>query len=157
RATCQEQLGQYEPAAESLQKATRFPPDQIHSYELLAGLLRKRLNRAQQADAAIAEMVGNYSRSHEAYLARARYRMEFGLGDVSADAAEAIRLAPDNAEAILLHAMALQHARKIPKAIAQLEHGLKLYPNDPRMYKHLAWLEYLGKKPDAARQHLQAG
>jgi tetratricopeptide (TPR) repeat protein len=157
RAVCQEQLGQYEPAAESLQKATRFPPEQIQSCELLAGLLRKRLNRAQQADDVIAEMVAQNNRSHDAYLARARYRMEFGLGDVSADAAEAIRLAPDNAEAILLQAVSLQHGRKIPEAIAQLEHGLKLYPNDPRMYKHLAWLEYMGKKPDVARQHLQAG
>src|SRR5262249_28586043 len=84
RAICQEQLGQYEPAVESLKRATRFPPDQVRSHELLASLPRKRLNRAQQADAVIAEMIAAHGRSHEAYLARARYRMEFGLGDVSA-------------------------------------------------------------------------
>jgi tetratricopeptide (TPR) repeat protein len=157
RAICQEQLGQYEAAEESLRKATRFPPDQVHGYELLASLLRKRLNRTQQADAAISEMMAAHGRSHDAYLARARYKMEFGLGDVAADAAEAVRLAPDDAEAILLHAWSLENDKKYAEAATQIEHGLKLYPNDWRMYKHIAWVEYLNKKPEIARKHLQAG
>jgi tetratricopeptide (TPR) repeat protein len=157
RAICQEQLGEYEPAVESLRKAIKNPPEQVRSFELLASLLRKRMNRVQQADAAIAEMMANHGRSHEAYLARARYRIEFGLGDVTDDAAEAIRLAPDNAEAILLYATSLQQGNKLPEAIAQLEHGLKLFPNDARMYRHLAWIEYLSKRNDSAQKYLQAG
>src|SRR5262249_29160694 len=140
-----------------LRNATRFPPDQIHGYELLASLLRKRLNRTQQADAAIGEMLTAHGRSHEAYLARARYKMEFGLGDVAADAPEAGPLAPHHPEAILLHAWSLEHDKKYADAATQIEHGLKLYPNDWRMYKHIAWVEYLNKKPEVARKHLQAG
>jgi tetratricopeptide (TPR) repeat protein len=157
RAICQENTGQYEAAAESLRQATRFPPDQIHGYELLAAMLRRHLNRYQQADAVIKEMMTRHADSPEAYLARARYNLEFGLGDIASDAAEAIRLAPDNPEAILLHARALQQNNKVAEAAAQLERGLKLYPNDPRMIRHLAWIEYFQNKRDSARERLQAG
>ena len=157
RAICQENTGQYEAAAESLRQATRFPPDQVMSYELLATLLRRHLNRYQQADAAIQEMMTRHGNSHEAYMARARYRIEFGLGDITSDAAEAIRLAPDNPEAILLHARSLQQNNKVDEAAAQLERGLKLYPNDARMIRHLAWIEYFQGKRDSARERLQAG
>src|SRR5262249_33649111 len=44
-----------------------------------------------------------------------------------------------------------------PEAVAQLERGLALFPSDARFYRHLAWIEYFQRKPDAARQRLQTG
>lgn len=157
RAICQEQTGQYLAAAESLEQAIRFPPDQVRSHELLARLLRRRLNRAQRADEVIAQMVRNHPDSPEAYLARARYRMEFNLGDFADDARQAISLAPENPEAILLYARSLQLAGKVEEAKRQLEEGIRRHPQDARMYRHLAWIEYFAKRLDSARQWLQAG
>ncbi len=156
-AICQENTGQYEAAAESLRKATKFPPEQVRSHELLARLTRKHLNRPQQADDAIREMMARHGSSHEAHLARARYRMEFSLGDIADDAAEAFRLAPDNAEAILLMARVHQQKRRISDAVALLEKGIELFPSDARMYRHLAWIDYFRKRNDSARERLQAG
>ncbi len=157
RAVCQEQTGQYLAAADSLQQAARFPPDQIRSHELLARLLRRRLNRAQEADEVIARMVNQFPDSCEAYLARARYRMEFQLGDFHDDAEKAIALAPDNAEAILLHARSLQIRGKTDRAVKQLEEGIRQHPNDARMYRHLAWIEYFARRADSARRWLEVG
>ena len=156
-AICQESTGQYEAAAASLRKAIRFPPDQAHSYELLARILRKFLNQQQQSDEVISDMMLRHGQTAEAHLARARLIMEFSLGDIAADAGEAIRLAPENAEAILLMARVHQQKRRPEDAIALLEKGIKLYPNDARMYRHLAWIEYFLKRNDLARERLQAG
>ena len=57
--------------------------------------------------------------------------------------------------ALAVHVIAQQPGRNL---VPLNEENLKNpSPNDWLMYKHLAWLEYMGKKPDAARQHLQAG
>jgi tetratricopeptide (TPR) repeat protein len=157
KALCQEGLAQYEAAAESYAKAAQFPPDQVHSYELRARLLRKHLNRLKQADETVQRMVEQHGGSFEAYLARARYRIEFNLGDVAEDADKAYKLAPDNAESILLAARVEQQRNHVPQAIELLEKGNRLYPNDPRMYRHLAWIHYFQKKNDLARQWLQDG
>ncbi|HEV3146009.1 MAG TPA: tetratricopeptide repeat protein, partial [Gemmataceae bacterium] len=85
----------------------------------------------------------------------ARYRMEFNLGDIGDDVEHAMQLSPENAEAILLAAK-VEHSRQhIPEAVKLLEKGIQLYPDDARMYRHLAWIEYHLKQRDAARQHLQ--
>jgi tetratricopeptide (TPR) repeat protein len=157
RAICQEQLGQYQAAVESLEHAIRFPPEQVHSYELLARLLRKRLHRIAQADDMIERMVREHSDNYEAHLARARYKLEFHLGDFSSDAEKAFQLAPDNAEAILLYARSLQMAGQSAGAIARLEEGIRKHPTDARMYRHLAWIEYFAKRSESARKWLQAG
>lgn len=156
-AICQESTGQYDAAANALRKAAKFPPDQVRSYELLARILRKHLNRVEQSDETIAEMMERHGQTAEAHLARARLLIEFSSGDIAADAAEAIRLAPENAEAILLMARVHQQKRRVNDAIALLEKGIKLYPNDARMYRHLAWIEYFLKRNDSARERLQAG
>jgi tetratricopeptide (TPR) repeat protein len=102
-------------------------------------------------------MVQYHGDSHEAYLARARYKMEFQLGDFRTDAEEAFRLAPDDPEAILLSARAMQLSGKSTEAAARLEEGIRKHPSDARMYRHLAWIEYFAKRHESARRWLQAG
>ena len=102
-------------------------------------------------------MCEGHGHTHEACLARARYRMDYSLGEVATDADKALALAPDNAEAILLAARSRQTGVRVPEAVALLERGLKLYPTDARMYRHLAWIEYNLKKPEQARKRLQDG
>src|SRR5262245_25738476 len=157
RAICEEGMARYDAAVKAFEKAIEFPPDQIRSHELFARLLRKRLNKNQQADDTIQQMVERHGSSFEAWLARARYRIDYNLGDVASDAEKALELAPDNAEVILLAARGRQTGGHIPEAVELLERGLKLYPSDARMYRHLAWIEYNQKKPEQARKRLQDG
>ncbi|HLW66380.1 MAG TPA: tetratricopeptide repeat protein [Gemmataceae bacterium] len=169
RGLCLEATAKYEEAADALRQAIRFPPEQIHSHELLARILRQRLNRNPEADAVIDAMIVQHGQSPEAHLARARYMMENKLGKYDEDVAQAIQLAPENAEAILLaarveHEKALaehekvavdQENKHIAEAVKLLEKGIQLYPDDARMYRHLAWIQYHLKQRDAARQLLQ--
>src|SRR5207248_316184 len=73
RAMCEEGMARYDAAVKAFEKAIEFPPDQVRSHELFARLLRKRLNKNQQADDTIQQMVERHGHSHEAWLARARY------------------------------------------------------------------------------------
>jgi cellulose synthase operon protein C len=155
RGLCLEGTAKYEEATDALRQAIRFPPEQIQSHELLARILRQRLNRNQEADATIDQMIAQHGQSPEAHLARARYIMENNLGEIDKDVAQAIQLAPENAEAILLAARVEHSHQRIPEAVKLLEKGIQLYPDDARMYRHLAWIEYHLKQRDSARQHLQ--
>ena len=157
RGICLEGQSKFEEAEEAFRQAIDFPPDQVRSHELLARLLRQRLNRIKEADELIERMVQQHGDSHEAYLARARYRLEFKLGEIDADALEALTRAPDNIEAMLLAAK-VEHGRKnYEKAVTLLENVIRQDPEDPRAYRHLAWIEYRLKKPESARERLQAG
>src|SRR5262245_57657554 len=96
RGICEEGMARYDAAVKAFDKAIEFPPDQIRSHELYARLLRKRLNKNQHADDTIQQMVERHGQSFEAWLARARYRMDYNLGEIATDAEKALALAPDN-------------------------------------------------------------
>src|SRR5262249_10820170 len=117
RGLCLEGTAKYDEAAEALRRAIRFPPEQIQSHEMLARILRQRLNRNQEADAIIEAMIKQHGQMPEAHLARARYIMENNLGEIDADVAQAIQLAPENAEAILLAARVEHSHQRIPEAV----------------------------------------
>jgi tetratricopeptide (TPR) repeat protein len=157
RGLCLEGQAKFEDALIAYRKAIESPPEQVRSHELLARLLRLRLNRFKDADDIIERMIKDHGRTYEAFLARARYRLEFKLGDIDADALEALTRAPDNLEAMLLAAK-VEHGRKnYDKAVMLLENVIRQNPEDPRAYRHLSWIEYNLKKPETARERLQAG
>lgn len=157
RGLCLEGQAKFEEAEEAYRKAIDLPPDEVRSHELLARLLRERLNRHKDADDIIARMVERHGDGYEAYLTRARYRMEFKLGDIDQDAFEALKRAPDNLEAMLLAAKVEHGRRHYEKAVALLEDVIHRNPGDPRAYRHLSWIEYHLKRYDSAREQLQAG
>src|SRR5262249_30720973 len=81
RAVCEEGMARYDAAVKAFERAIEFPPDQIRSHELFARLLRKRLNKNQQADDSIQQMVERHGSSFETWLAPAPYRTDLNLGE----------------------------------------------------------------------------
>ena len=61
------------------------PPEQIDAYQQLAALLRGSLNKPGDADQAIEAMVQSAPKNYLVYLARGRYRHQFGLPESEAD------------------------------------------------------------------------
>jgi cellulose synthase operon protein C len=70
---CQEAGGQYPEAAESFRKAIAIDPKQCETYVRLADVLRLRLDRIQDADDCIDNLVGKNPDSALAHKLRARY------------------------------------------------------------------------------------
>jgi len=163
RGECLEAIGRYDEAARAYEKARRDNPRRVAAYARLATLLRVRLNRTTDAERVMDAVtvkdgvVAANARSAEAYVARARYRKQFNpLGNVersarafAEDAARALELAPDDAEAILVAAEAALGKGKggRDEARALLERGAKAYPRDVRMYLGLAQVESASRRP----------
>ncbi len=140
-ARCREANGEFARAAEGYARAARHDPARIEAFARRAYLLQRRLGRPEQAAEAADEMVRANARSFRAYLARARFRQEFGPADgAAADVSEARRLAPDEAE-VLLAAADLALARGGPdEARGLLERGKGLHAKDARFPQALARL-----------------
>lgn len=182
RGECLEALGRYEKAAESYEKARDLAPARVEVYTRLAYLLRRRLNQGGAADlvmdagadpgkaAAVKGgktppvgkgkpgLIAANGGSAGAYLARARYRREFGrpgkefgAAGADADAAFAVKLAPDDADATAAAAgsSGLRGEAGRAEARALLARGLELHPGNARLYETLAALEENAGRPDA--------
>lgn len=126
---CQNGLGEYQKAADTLGKAIEANPNALDSFEMLAQLYQFRLDRNDDAIAAIDQMVAKNSENYVAYLCRGRWRLSYsgiagndsavpvggeekpkalaeasGLQAAAADAKQALQLAPDAIDALLFAA-----------------------------------------------------
>src|SRR5262249_26202936 len=100
-AVCQEARGEYNQARKSYERAIALAPTQIESYLRLASMQRKQLG--QPGDQLMDDMVAANRDDFQAFLARARYRKEFGsLDDAAEDASRAQVLAPDDIEVLIV-------------------------------------------------------
>src|SRR5205823_5717236 len=87
---CHLALADYRKAVERFESALKhsssFPqvPRRIACHAALAGLLRDQLARPERADEVMDAVVREHSRSHLAFLARARYRLEHGAPEAAA-------------------------------------------------------------------------
>lgn len=172
---CQAARGKYAEARASLAGAVKLAPDRVSSYVLLAGLLRRHPHevRARQetledvrglADRAMDDLVRANPAAFRAYLARANYRREHGAGDAKqrAEAAEldlreARRLAPDEADVVLLSAEVAGQRGDVGQAGEYLRAACAKKPADPRLYRRLAALELQGGHPAQAVAALRQG
>lgn len=134
------------------ERAARHAPAQVDYRVRRAYLLRRRLKRPEDADRVMEELIAANPRLATAYLARGRYRAEFdGNEPAASDIAQALRLAPDDAE-ILLAAADLDLARNRPEeARSHLEAGIRKHPRDGRFLLSMARLELrAGRRAPAA-------
>jgi tetratricopeptide (TPR) repeat protein len=157
-------------------KADTTPEIKINAYSRLASVRRKRLNKLESADQAIAKMVESNPNNYRVYLERGRYRRVFNLPDAAADLKKALELndrdpvvylemanavypamAPEMAGAAATEerqqdvAARQNHARQI------LEDGLKRNPTSAALYQHLASLELRSNLADKAIATLERG
>jgi len=144
---CLEARGQFKEAAEAYRRAIRCAPGQVETHARLCLLLRDRLNQGREAEKILDQMVQENSQVAQAFLTRARYHLEAHattgvLQSARADAEKALKLAPDDAGALLVAAEASRRLPNGAEAAAKLlERFLNLYPADIRGYESLAAVE----------------
>jgi tetratricopeptide (TPR) repeat protein len=147
-------------AAKAYESVIRRAPERIEAYVRLAGLLRTRLGKPDQAMRCMDRMVAANKGSARAYLERAAYlRERRQTAKAAADLREALRLAPDDAEVALAASSLAQEQRRPDDARACLALAMKRHPKDVRLYQTLAAVEYqagrLGEATACLRQGLK--
>ncbi len=156
---CLEARERYGEAAECYAAAANRAPKLVEAYTLRANLLRRQLNRPQEADRVMDELVRRNDGDFRAYLARGRYRAEFATRELAMkDVEKARTLAPDNAD-VLLGAAVVALGRggndSLEQARALLAHGVELYPGDERLVRSLALLDVRSNRPAEAEACLR--
>ncbi|MBY0523237.1 MAG: tetratricopeptide repeat protein [Gemmataceae bacterium] len=156
QAQCALATAQFARAAEWLAKATQHEPQRVEYYAQLASVLRRRLNRPQEADRVMDQMVAANPRSAPAYLSRGTYAAEFlSMEKASADVAQARALAPDDAEVLLASAEFAMASNRLDDARGYLERGMQLHAKDARLCQSLARVELRAGRRDQAVEHLR--
>lgn len=158
---CQEKQGKFSDAVKTLKKTIDISSDKIAAYERLARLYRRRLDEPQRANEVIEEMVVDNEESASAYLARWRYRREFGLlktiEDGAGDVSRALELSPNDADALLASADLALVKNELEAARTYLDRGIEQHPKEFRMYQALALLESRAGRNEEALNCLQRG
>jgi predicted Zn-dependent protease len=152
-------LGSEEDGAKAYETLLADHPDRIPVYVKLAAFLRNRLHLPARANHWMNKLVESNDKAFAAYVARARYRMEFAGADTAEkDVDEALRLAPNQPEVLLL---AAEFAQSLPHKNGQqarryLDQLLAIQP-DARAYEMLAGLEVSSQRPQTAIRWLRQG
>jgi tetratricopeptide (TPR) repeat protein len=144
-------------AAEDYRQAIKLAPHALKPYLHLADLLRLHLGERDGADKVMDEMVAANRNAHGAYLARAWYRLGLNKAGSEQDVMRAYKLAPDDANVLLLSARIAQDGGRIPEARAHLQKALKKHPGDGRVYHALALLEARDDAIPRAVEYLRQG
>jgi tetratricopeptide (TPR) repeat protein len=144
---CEEALGRSEKALDAYQLAIRHAPERIDNYLRAAVLLHERLDKPNEADAAIEAMVKANPKAFEAYLARSRYRIQFHGKSASAveaakeDVRQARLLAPDEPDVVLAAADVARASGSTEQGREVLLKGIEAHPREARLYLSLIALE----------------
>ena len=145
-------------ARASYEAAIKHKPTDPLPYQRLAQYLWKDLKQPQEARAVVERLVAAAPTDPEAYLTRARFDLFAGDGTRAAgDLRKALDLDPKNAEALLLIADQHQKGRDLTAARDRLAEGARLYPQDVRFVRSLAWLELNRSNVGAAVGVLEDG
>jgi len=157
-ARCQAAAGDYALAAESLELVIQNAPERVDVYRHLAELLRRRLDRAEDADRVMDELVAVNPDSARAYVQRGGYLRALGRFEEAWQAAEkALELAPDDPDAVFLAGGAAAGRGQLDQARRLAKRGVELEPAAARNYRALAAVELQAGRPDEAAAWLRKG
>lgn len=141
-----------------LTKAVEAAPQQVESYLFLVHVFANRLNNTEEAGRVLDRLVEANQESHHGYLARARFHKEAHRHEAAEkDLDQALRLAPKEAEVLLLAAQWDLDKDDFTKARTHLEQGLTLYPQAPALYYTLAKVELKTRNRNEAISVLRRG
>lgn len=158
QAKCFASTAHFAEAADWYARAIKHGPERVDCYVERARLLRRRLQKPEEADRVMDQLVHANPRSGAAFLARGRYLGEFHSFDrAAADVAHARKeLAPNDVEVILASADLDIARRRYEDARAHLRHGMELDPKDARLRQSMARLELHAGRRAEAIEHLRA-
>jgi tetratricopeptide (TPR) repeat protein len=159
---CQEESDEPGRAVASYEKAIEYhAPQRLEAYQRRAILLQTQLDRPDDAERVINEMVSSQPEDYRVYLERGRYFLRYKKTPEAAKAARedlerALKRKSDDSAVYLELAEAelgqatpdLQKARRI------LEDGLKVMPSEASLHRALALLEEVAGQKDKAIESL---
>jgi tetratricopeptide (TPR) repeat protein len=154
---CRRLESRFEDASNCYQAAITGDPSRVQAYFKRAGLYRNELRREPgAADEVILKMVASNPKSAMAYLNRFEYDSEFRPTEVKeSDLQQALRLAPESPEVLLVAAGNSRRKNRLPEARAFIEKGAEVAPQSPVFAIQLAELELSDNHPDRAEQILR--
>lgn len=162
-AVCSENVHDDRDAVLHYRKSISLMPQRVDSYLRLASLLRERLADPDGADRVMDArevkdgLIAANGRLFRAYLERGLYRRAHKIDGAYTDIAQALRMAPEEAE-VLLAAAALEIERgDLEAARRHLTGGLAHHHRDGRILATLAWLERNTGHLDKAEECLRRG
>jgi tetratricopeptide (TPR) repeat protein len=145
-------------AEAAYRQAIQQAPERLDGYVRLAALLRGPLNQPPKANQVMDDLVRANGQSSQAYLLRARYRLQDDLKtEAAGDVERARALAPDDPEVILAAAEVARARDQLADARRYLNDGLKRHRRDARLYHALAQVEVTAQQRGQAIAWLQAG
>ena len=163
KAQCLFNLAKYDLVEQVLMKIQQIDPDQLDSYKTIAVLRRDQLERPDDADQIMSEMVTNNPQNSLAYRQRALWNFQrrnelakqAGLGVsvpagieedlnwvIQEDYESALALKPDDSLCIRLYSRYWMGLGEFDEARARLQAGLKTDPEDVDLEFELANLEH---------------
>ena len=131
---------QTDKACASYETAIERDPMNPTPYQRLAEYYWSTLRRPDDARKLIGRLIETLPHNAEAYLTRARYNHDKAAESIR-DIEQALKLDPENRQALLMLAEQLQQQRDLAGAFDCLTAGVQLYPTDVQMVRSLAWLE----------------
>jgi tetratricopeptide (TPR) repeat protein len=158
---CLEASGDATKAEASYQAAiANGVPQRLEAYQRRASLLRSQLNKPEEADRVIEEMVHSDPGNPRVYLERGRYRRSFAktLDDMKAvtdDLQQVLKQSAQEPEGYVELATLAQATGNIQEARRVLETGLKAMPRDHSLHEALATVEYRSGLVDTAIARLR--
>ncbi len=158
---CNAETGETDLAVENYKQAIELSPKNIEAYAPLATLLRHRLGRTREADELMERLVTANPDSYKAHLSRGVYLKNIEANnDAFREATEALKLAPDDREVLLLAVSCYITQKDIEKARECAARALKLYGDDVEVYIAVSQVELAAgdraKSIEAVQQGLRA-
>ena len=149
---------QFAEAASCLAWRLRLAPHDLESYPRLAALLRGRLDRPEEGDLWMDRLVAVNPVSPRAHVLRAEFWQRAGrLKEAAAAATEALRFAPDDADALVLLTECALAGGDFEQARRQALRLLEVAPESDSSYATLARIEIHSGRRDDAIEWLRQG
>ncbi len=155
---CRLRTGEYDAARKTFGKAIECGPDRATAYASLAGLLRSRFSRPEEADKLMDQLVEVNPRSARAHLLRGRYLLSAGSREEALrEATKGLELAPDDLQALLLASVCHRVNGRLEEARRCAARGIELQPDSVIMHLTLSEIERRAGNEDEAVAVLERG
>ena len=156
-ARCLEASRKDSEAAAMYARAIAHAPGLVDAYVHLALLLRSKLGKPAEADQVNDQMVQRNPNSSRAYLERGKLRLQAGDKDGARDIDQALKLAPDDADALATAADLALEKGDVDRARAMASGCLKAKPDEPRFHDLAYRIEARAGRLEAAEAALRQG
>ncbi|HEY0983603.1 tetratricopeptide repeat protein [Schlesneria sp.] len=176
-ASAQIGLSEFAEAEITLERAMKDAPKRLEPYVLMASIQASKLGNLKGAMETLNQMVANNSDNAKAYSFRSQwlfrhfldsrtafksrrgveFDVEATLKQIDSDVREALRLAPEDIESLILAAQIAQQTDRLEEARKLIQDGLEKHPSNPQFYTMLSALEADAGNMEASIEAIRRG